>query len=156
MGLFDIFRKKKKRKDIVRVNENANSSGDSESVTVYGFVSDNIEASNAMSLDEAEILHQRFNEQMVQSDDLQSKSNFAASLMMSGQFDLCIKAYQKIADQYPERLGMCEAQIGAALYFLGHYEEAIRYYKQALGHGADADMMQDNIEEAEEAIANRG
>ena len=35
------------------------------------------------------------------------------------------------------------------------HEKALGYYKAAVTHGADADMMKDNIDEANQAIAKR-
>lgn len=84
--------------------------------------------------------------------DVDSKINAAAGLMTTGQFAECIEAYRVIAEQHPEKLGICEAQIGAAYYFLGDYQTAIRYYQQAKGHGANPDHMDDNIAEAREAL----
>jgi predicted GNAT family acetyltransferase len=45
--------------------------------------------------------------------------------------------------------------MGAAYFFLGEYEKAITCYTQAIKHGVDEAMMQDNIDEAREAQISR-
>jgi len=62
------------------------------------------------------------------------KFNVAAQLMRIGEFELCIDAYENIAKQHPKRAEECESQIGAALYFLGRYDEAMNYYNKAHMH----------------------
>jgi TolA-binding protein len=78
--------------------------------------------------------------------------NFASQLMLNGQYKECIAYYSAIAEQYPQKQGLCESQIGAAYYFLGNYVEAIEYYLQARDNGMNPDMMDDNIWEACETI----
>ncbi len=67
------------------------------------------------------------------SQDLQDtvKSlNVAAQLMRSGEFELCIEAYKNIAKKNPDKKERCHLQIGAALYYLGRYEDAMCYYNK--------------------------
>ncbi|MEM9030211.1 MAG: hypothetical protein AAGC70_17755 [Pseudomonadota bacterium] len=126
-----------------------------ETTSASVFVSD--QPGQGVSLDEAAKLQAAVMENISDAGlPVSQKINAAAHLMTSGAFRECIAAYEDIARQHPEELGECEGQIGAAYFFLGEYETAITYYKQALANGADASMMQDNIEEAEDAIAARG
>ncbi|VAW74241.1 hypothetical protein MNBD_GAMMA12-3497 [hydrothermal vent metagenome] len=55
----------------------------------------------------------------------------AAKLMQSGKFELCIEAYKNIAKLNPNNKAKCDSQIGAALYYLGRYEEALSYYNKS-------------------------
>ena len=89
------------------------------------------------------------------TNDVNNKVNLAARLMTSQQYELCIQAYERIVQAHPEEQSTCESQIGVAYFFLGDYEKAIQFYKQALEHGADPGMMADNIAEAEEALAKK-
>jgi len=70
----------------------------------------------------------------VEEQDAIDKLNVAAQLLSSGKFELSIEAYEKIALQYPKKAEDCESQIGAALYFLGRYDEAMSYYNKQLSH----------------------
>ncbi len=131
MGLFDFFKSKK--------NKN--------SETVYGFASK--EAESGKGLDQDQLLQLR--EQLLQvmaTNDRDKEFNFASGLMLKGAYQPCIEAYEKLMEKYPDSLGSCESQIGAAHFFLGDYEKAIQFYLQARDHGMDADMMDDNLWEA--------
>ncbi len=86
---------------------------------------------------------------VVMTNELRS----AAMLMADGKYEETIAAYSAIADQDPSSVGVCHSQIGAAHYFLGQYETAIKHYEIALQNGANESMMNDNIVEAREAIA---
>lgn len=81
--------------------------------------------------------------------------NRASGLMLEEKFQETIAAYQELAERHPDRRGDCEAQIGAAQFFLGEYDEAIASYVRAREHGADSDMMDDNLWEACEQAAER-
>ncbi|MDQ3035527.1 MAG: tetratricopeptide repeat protein [Myxococcota bacterium] len=89
------------------------------------------------------------------SDPVSMRINEAARLMTSGDYEACAAAYHAIAESHPEERGTCWSQIGAALYFMGRYEEAIQWYEAALREGADASDMRDNIDEARAALAKR-
>jgi tetratricopeptide (TPR) repeat protein len=86
------------------------------------------------------------------------KLNAAALMLTSQRFDDGISAYRAIGVQHPEELGTCLGQIGACYFFKGEYSEAIKSYVRAKEKGADPAMMDDKIQEAQEALAqaNRG
>lgn len=85
----------------------------------------------------------------VTADSVDGKVNAAAQLLLGGQYQACIDAYNLICQQHPEQAGTCYGQIGAALFFLKRYPEAIQYYQAAKQYGADATMMDENIAEAQ-------
>jgi len=92
---------------------------------------------------------------VLKTDDVSAKINAAARLMTAKKFQECIQAYEAIAAQHPDQQATCEAQIGAAYYFLGQFQKAIEYYEAAKAHGEDAGMMDDNIREAKDALLNK-
>lgn len=116
----------------------------------HGFV-----GSEGMTLEEARDLQETLLA-VLHTDEISEKVNAAARLLLSRDYEGSIRAYQAIAVQHPERRGDCEGQIGAAHYFLGDYEAALSHYESARDHGADPDMMQDNIDEARQALSKGG
>lgn len=106
-----------------------------------------------MSMEQARELQTRLLSTVTTEADVSRKINAAAQLMTAGLYQAAAEAYAAIAQRHPEKLATCESQIGAAQFFLGQYQEAIRYYELARQHGADAGMMDDNIREAREALA---
>ena len=89
----------------------------------------------------------------LKTDAVGAKINAAAKLLTSRRFDDCIAAYQAIAAQHPEEQGTCHGQIGACYFFKGEYSTAIQHYSAAKKLGADPEMMDDNIQEAQEELA---
>ncbi|EYF02608.1 tetratricopeptide repeat protein [Chondromyces apiculatus] len=89
---------------------------------------------------------------VLHTNDVHAKINAAARLMTARQYEPCIQMYQQIAQQHPEQSGTCHSQVGAAYYFLGHYDRAIAHYQWAKQQGADPRMMDDNILEAQQAL----
>lgn len=83
------------------------------------------------------------------TDAVSDKINAAARLLMAGQYQAAIDAYATIAQQHPETTGSCYGQIGAALFFLKQYPQAIQYYQAAKQYGEDPTMMDQNIAEAQ-------
>ena len=83
------------------------------------------------------------------TDAVSDKINAAARLLMAGQYQGAIDAYNTIAQQHPETTGTCYGQIGAALFFLQQYPQAIQYYQAAKQYGEDPAMMDENIAEAQ-------
>lgn len=81
--------------------------------------------------------------------------NRACALMLDQKFEETIVAYRAMARQFPADEGLCEAQIGAALFFLGRYDDAIAAYLKALALGQDAAMMAENVFEACETLAQQ-
>ena len=76
--------------------------------------------------------------------------------MTSKRWDDAAAEYHAIGTAHPEERGTCWSQVGAALYFLGRYEEAIQWYEAAAREGADAGTMRMNVDEAREALGRRG
>ena len=99
-------------------------------------------------MDEAKALQDYVLSDTAASSDHNAKINAAARLMTGRAYPECIQAYAAIANAHPEELGLCEAQIGAAYFFLGQYENAISFYQSAERNGADARMMKFNLDEA--------
>lgn len=80
----------------------------------------------------------------------------AAGLMLAKRYAEAGAAYEHIAQTSPEDRAVALAQVGVARYFLGQYAGAISYYEQALAAGEDASTMNDNIQEAREALRRQG
>lgn len=118
--------------------------------TVFGFRKRTVPGQADFA--EAKELREQFLSAMDTSDALSQQINAAAGLMLDRRYEECIAAYQAIADAHPEQRGTAYGQIGAALYFLGRYEEAIQHYEQALALGEDPEGMRENIEEARQAL----
>lgn len=120
-----------------------------QSARVSAFVSD---SDRGVSMADAREMQEEALAVMTSSDDLSDQLNAAAQLMTGGFYEESMDAYLHIAAHYPEEAGLCYSQVGAALYFLGRYDEAISYYQSAISYGADPGMMQDNIDEAVAAL----
>jgi len=86
------------------------------------------------------------------ADDEQAYLKRASKLLTSQHFKEAIQAYSEMCEKFPANKGVYQSQIGAAWYFLGNFEKAIDFYKQAKENGADASMMDDNIQEALDAL----
>jgi tetratricopeptide (TPR) repeat protein len=112
----------------------------------YGRISEE-DTTQGLSFEQAQIMRGAFLSVMSQ-DDEDRAFNAAAGLMLKKAFQPTIEAYQELAKKYPERVGDCESQIGAAYHFLQKYDTAIEYYLSAEKNGADRRMMDDNIWEA--------
>lgn len=88
--------------------------------------------------------------------DTSEKRMAAATKLLTGKrYKECIEAYRRVGADHPERWGDCLANMGAAYFFLGDFEKAIACYTQAIKHGVDVAMMQDNIDEARDAQSRR-
>lgn len=120
----------------------------SEEVKVYGDIS-----AGGLSSEEALELQEHFQSILV-SDDKHGKLNAVHKMLAAGMYEECIAAYITLAEEYPDEKGDCFGQIGAAYYFLGDFEKAISFYSEAKEHGADEWMMDENIKEAQEALAS--
>lgn len=119
---------------------------------VHGFM-----AASGMSHDEASRM-QAAVQARVQAPvgSSSARVNQAAKLLVGKKYTEAIQAYQEVAQDFPDRAGVAASQIGAALYFLGRFDEAIAEYRRAVTLGESADMMRDNIEEAEAALRTQG
>lgn len=84
---------------------------------------------------------------------MNAKLNGAAQLLNAQRYDECIAAYQAVADQHPEARATCHGQIGACYFFKGEFSMAIQNYVTAKEYGASPGIMDDNIQEAQEAMA---
>jgi tetratricopeptide (TPR) repeat protein len=112
--------------------------------------------SPSLSDEEAASLQQQFlKEHGLAEGEVSEKVNAAARLLVAGKHREAIVAYTAIMEEHPDETGTCESQIGAAYYFLGEYETAISHYETAKENDADEEMMDDNIEEAREAIEKK-
>lgn len=79
--------------------------------------------------------------------------NAAAQLLNDQRYDDSIAAYQAVADQNPEEKATCHGQIGACYFLKGEYSTAIQYYKRAKDNQANWAAMDDEIQQAQEAMA---
>ena len=120
------------------------------SVETYGYV-----GQDGLTLEQADHLAAAY-QAAGQADDVGQQVNAAARLLAGGRFQEAIEAWHGIGERYPERRAEAVSQIGAARYFLGDYEGAITDYVAARDGGFDADMMDDNVWEACEALAQQG
>ncbi len=77
----------------------------------------------------------------------------AANLMGAQQYLKAAEAYRAICNAQPEHAALAASQVGAALFFLRNFSEAIQWYEYAGQLGFDASMIQSNIEEARAAMA---
>ena len=106
------------------------------------------EAPQQVSMEQAQAMAQRAQAAM-RTDDVDAKINAAAQLLLTGQYQAAIDAYQAIAREHPETTGTCYGQVGAALFFLQQYPQAIAWYEAAKQYGADVTAMNENIAEAQ-------
>ncbi|MEM9188823.1 MAG: hypothetical protein AAGF12_06590 [Myxococcota bacterium] len=81
------------------------------------------------------------------NDDLRN----AANLMSSGAFLEAANAYRTIYQTRPDHAAIAASQVGAALFFLRNFNDAIAWYRESGRLGLDPRMVNDNIQEAEEA-----
>gem|GEM_PF-6246853 len=88
---------------------------------------------------------------ILESSDLTTQFRIATEMLRAGRFFRCIEAFDFIQQKHPEQAAHTQAQIGAAHFFLHHYEKAIHHYEKALAFGANATMMHANILEARTA-----
>jgi len=123
----------------------ANANAGTGHVEVSAFVG---EAPQEVSREQAEAFMAQA-QAALGTDALSDKINGAARLLMSGQYQGAIDAYNAIAQQHPETTGTCYGQIGAALFFLKQYPQAIQYYQAAKQYGEDPATMDENIAEAQ-------
>ncbi|WP_052594593.1 hypothetical protein [Aureispira sp. CCB-QB1] len=140
MGLLDWF-KKQTKKDAIELKEEGNQR--SIYATLNKAQGEGISHKEAQAM-QAEIL------ELLSKEDKNSAINFACQLLAKGQYEACIKAFEKIMEQEPSEKGTCENQIGAAYFFLGKYPEAIAHYLLSLQNGFDTEMLDYNIWEAAE------
>lgn len=85
-------------------------------------------------------------------NDHSMEVNAAIKLMLNKDFEGSIKAYERIMEKYPDCQGVCLREIGAAEFYLGHYEKALEKYIEAKDCGEDDDITEYNIWEACETI----
>ncbi|MGB0680221.1 MAG: hypothetical protein ACPGUV_11210 [Polyangiales bacterium] len=104
-------------------------------------------------LDQAKAMQAKLQANLDTSDERTRRCNEAACLLVGQELDAAIAAYTKLMEDFPDERGAALGQIGAAYYFKGEYQRAIEHYEAARAAGADVDMMQDNIDEAKEALA---
>ena len=121
-----------------------------DSQAVFGYVTD--VPGKGLSLEEAHLIQTQALAELASTDSVDEKINTGAKLMTAGNFQASVEVYNQIAQDHPEESATCQGQIGAAEYFMGNYHQAITHYETAKQLGADAVMMDQNIEEAREAL----
>jgi hypothetical protein len=83
------------------------------------------------------------------SDELR----LAAGLMSARRYLEAANAYRSIYSSRPEHAAIAASQVGAALFFLRDFRNAIAWYQEAGRLGFDAQMTADNVREAQEAMS---
>ncbi len=121
-----------------------------QSASVYGFVA----KEDQPDFEEAKRVRQELLKNM-NPDEVSAEINKASGLMLNKDFEGSIRAYEAIMLHHPERKGTCLGQIGAAEFFLGHYEKALASYIESMEHGEDSSMTEDNIWEVCEVLYNK-
>jgi tetratricopeptide (TPR) repeat protein len=107
----------------------------------------------SMSLKEANDLNNQIIKDSPVSENKENELlKNASSLLTNGYFEDAVEAYQQMAEEFPEKKGLYQSQVGAAYYFLGDYKKAIEYYVSAMNNGFDRQMSEDNIWEASEEL----
>ena len=76
----------------------------------------------------------------------------ATKLMSTQQFQRSIEMYKQLAAEFPDKKSLYLSQVGVGYFFLNELEQAIAYYVLAYEQGFDAEMSDDNIWEACEAL----
>ena len=76
----------------------------------------------------------------------------AANLMGAQQYFAAAQAYRHICETQPEHAAIAASQVGAALFFLRNFTEAIQWYEYAGKLGFDPEATRMNIEEAQAAM----
>lgn len=90
------------------------------------------------------LLRQAFLETLESHDD--EKQLCAASrLFVSRDYEGACDAYAALLRRRPELRHYCELQMGAAYYHMGNFEKALQCFTAARVHGADENMIDDNI-----------
>lgn len=117
-----------------------------QQVAIYGDISP-----AGMTLQEAAELQEYWQSRLTMNDR-DGLITAASKMLLGGLYAEAIEAYRGIIKKYPELTGDCLGSIGAAYYFLGNFQRAITYYERAKAEGAPADVMDDNIAEAREAL----
>lgn len=122
-------------------------------VSLFAQITDRPELRPGLTFAQAQSRQDHVLSQLAQ-DDVHAKLNTASALMLSGEFDLSIQVFHAIARDHHEQRWTCLNSIGACYYFLGQYTRAIEHYELAAAAGAPADIIQENIDEAREALAS--
>jgi tetratricopeptide (TPR) repeat protein len=121
-----------------------------KTASVYGFVA----KEDQPDFEEAKRVRGEMLKNM-KPDEVSAEINKASGLMLNKDFEGSIRAYEAIMLHHPERKGTCLGQIGAAEFFLGHYEKALASYIESMEHGEDSSMTEDNIWEVCEVLYNK-
>ena len=77
----------------------------------------------------------------------------ALDLYLDGHFGLAREGFNAILQDRPERRGDVLCQIGECYHMEGHYEAAVKSYREAMALGADRKAMLANIMDARTAMA---
>lgn len=91
-------------------------------------------------------------EQLITKKDEKEILLLAYNFFENKKFDKSIETFKLLSEVYPNNKGYYLSQMGLSYYFLDDYVKAIEIYNNALKHGADTQMIDDNIWEATEAL----
>lgn len=123
---------------------------------VWAQVNENADDDAALTPEQARELQEQIRAVVTGDEDAGGKKFAAALALLTGRrYVECIESLRQIGADHAELWGECLANMGAAYFFLGEFDKAIACYTQAIKHGADEEMMQDNIAEAREAKGER-
>jgi tetratricopeptide (TPR) repeat protein len=108
---------------------------------------------NGLSMEAAQKLQEAFEANI---KDPQSTAtdliNIAGKLLTGQRFEEAIELLEQIVERFPEERGQCLNTIGACHYYLQNYEEAIKYYMEALEEGEQEERVAYNVWESCEAL----
>lgn len=123
---------------------------------VWAQIDDDASDDAALTMEQARELQVQIQAVAGTGADAAAKKLAAATAMLTGRrYAECIESLRRIGADHPDRWADCLAGMGAAYFFLGEFDKAIACYSQAIKHGADEEMMRDNIAEAREAKGER-
>ena len=86
-----------------------------------------------------------------ETDELSSRAQAAANLLLAGSYDAYIRTYASIGEDAPGLLGECEAQIGLAHFLMGDYQQSIVHFERAKALGSEAGDLDARIAYAQAA-----
>ena len=80
----------------------------------------------------------------------------AASLMLKGEYQAALDLYKRLAEEFPNMLGECQAQMASMNFVLKNYDQALKLWEEALAHGIEnTKQVQDAVQRTREALAKQ-